>query len=639
MTDEKDLTPRLGRIGSQTPLRQITQLKRLARAARKGQPRSHNGGRLQAGAIRFQGRGKAAAALARHWSHARQRRVVVKVHIARAGSAGNAAFARHLSYVHREGTDREGHRGTLYDRYGEVSDATEFNERARDDRRQFRLIVSPEDSTQMKDITAFTRALMEQAEKDLGRRLDWVAVNHHDTAHPHVHIVIRGGSPRNGELIIDRNYITHGFRHRAEAEVTREFGQRRLREIAASRSRETEREAFTSIDREILRVSAEGGIELNPETSVLDRFDRAVKARRLRHLERLGLARHEGRSQWGLKDGWDDTLRALGRRGDLVNAMARAMGERLNLESLREFSPNRSVGSEITGRLAAVLPGDELRNGRLLLIEGIDGHPWTAHITEAQTVELPKIGGVISLTVDKPERKAADKVIAEIAARNGGVYSDALHTSADPTSSPAYRLAHKRRLEALRRLRIVERQSDGSWQIPPDFEQRALEAQSRRAQIKLTVLSWLPVEQLTERHAHTWLDRTDENVISDFGSGFGAEVRAARFARQLWAESTGLDLRTETQLKASELSDFIANEASRTGKEPVELASREAFKGVYARHVDLAQGRFAVIESEGRFMLAGWSARNAAWKGREITLSQRGRSIQWQLMQERNLGL
>ncbi|KCZ97425.1 hypothetical protein HPO_15376, partial [Hyphomonas polymorpha PS728] len=467
----------------------------------------------------------------------------------------------------------------------------------------------------------------------------WVAVNHHDTAHPHVHIVIRSGSPRNGELIIDRKYITQGFRHRAEAEVTRELGQRRLREIAASRSRETEREAFTSIDRELLGAFTEGRIELSRETGALDRFDRALKARRLRHLERLGLAQHLGRSQWLMKEGWDDTLRALGRRGDLVNAMARAMGERLDLESLREFSPDRGAGGEITGRLAAVLPGDELRNGRLLLIEGIDGHPWTAHITEAQTVELPKIGGVISLTVDRPERKAADKVIAEIAARNGGVYSEALHTAADPASSPAYRLAHKRRLEALRRLRIVERQSDGSWQIPPDFEQRAMEAESRRTHIKLTVQSWLPVEQLTERPAHTWLDRADETVIPDFGSGFGAEVRAARVARQLWAKSAGLDLRTETQLKASELSDFIANEASRTGKESVELASGGTFKGIYARHVDLAQGRFAIIESEGRFMLAGWSARNAAWKGREVTLSQRGRSIQWRLMQERNLGL
>lgn len=635
MTDEKDFTPRLGRIGSQKPLRHNTQLKRLARAARKGQPRAHNEGRLQAGIVRFQGRGKAAVAMARHWSDARQRRVVVKVHIARAGPAGNAAFARHLSYIHREGTDREGHRGTLYDRDGEISDATEFNERARDDRRQFRLIVSPEDSAQMTDLTAFTRALMERAEKDLRKRLDWVAVNHHDTAQPHVHIVIRGGSPRSGELIIDRNYITHGFRHRAEAEVTRELGQRRLREIAASRSRETEREAFTSIDWEILKASTEGGIELNPETSVLDRFDRAVKARRLRHLQRLGLARHEGRSQWGLKDGWDDTLRALGRRGDLVNAMAHAMGERLDLESLREFSPDRVAGGEITGRLAAVLPGDELRNGRLLLIDGIDGHPWTAHIPEAQTVELPGIGGVISLTVDRPERKAADKVIAEIAARNGGVYSETLHTSADPASSPAYRLAYKRRLEALRRLGVVERQSDGSWQICHDFEERALEAETRRGKITLTVQSWLPVEQLTERHAYTWLDRVELNTNDESGIGFGAEVRAARMARQLWATKTGLDLRGEAQLKTSELVNFVAEEATRTGKEPAELTNRADFKGVYTRHVDLAQGRYAIIENEGQFMLASWSVRQSQWRGREVSLRQSGRALQWQIGQER----
>ena len=33
---------------------------------------------------------------------------------------------------------------------------------------------------------------MTQMEEDLGTRLDWVAVDHFDTAHPHTHIIARG---------------------------------------------------------------------------------------------------------------------------------------------------------------------------------------------------------------------------------------------------------------------------------------------------------------------------------------------------------------------------------------------------------------------------------------------------------------
>ena len=32
---------------------------------------------------------------------------------------------------------------------------------------------------------------MAQVDRDLGRRLDWAAVNHHDTDNPHAHIVMR----------------------------------------------------------------------------------------------------------------------------------------------------------------------------------------------------------------------------------------------------------------------------------------------------------------------------------------------------------------------------------------------------------------------------------------------------------------
>ena len=270
-----------------------------------------------------------------------------------------------------------------------------------------------------------------------------------------------------------------------------------------------------------------------------------------------------------LKEGWEDTLRSLSRRGDIVNTLAHTMGRRPDVENLREFTPANSAGSEITGRLSAILPGDELRNGHMLLIDGLSGHQWTAEISETQAAELPRIGGVISLVAARPEPKPADRTIAEIAARNGGVYSDTAHEAADPSSSPAFRLAHKRRLEALRRLGVVERHKHGSWQVPHDFEGRILDAETKPSRLTLPVRSWLPIEQLTDRQALTWLDQIDEQELAALGTGFGEEVRQARITRQSWAGMQGLNLRSGSPLEASELQAALAKEAERTGKAPV----------------------------------------------------------------------
>ena len=56
---------------------------------------------------------------------------------------------------------------------------------------QFRLIVSPEDAERL-DLKDYTRKLMGQVESDLGRKLDWKAINHYNTDNPHTHIVIHG---------------------------------------------------------------------------------------------------------------------------------------------------------------------------------------------------------------------------------------------------------------------------------------------------------------------------------------------------------------------------------------------------------------------------------------------------------------
>src|SRR3546814_2546097 len=59
---------------------------------------------------------------------------------------------------------------------------------------------------------------MTQMEEDLGTKLDWVAVDHFNTGHPHSHVMLRGRDDRGDNLVIAREYISHGIRERARSE-------------------------------------------------------------------------------------------------------------------------------------------------------------------------------------------------------------------------------------------------------------------------------------------------------------------------------------------------------------------------------------------------------------------------------------
>ena len=643
VSDDFDFVPRLGKIRSLGKAK--TQLKRLKRVVAKGRLGTRGRQSLAPGAVRHAGRGKVQAALARHWSNQRARRVIVKVYIARAGPTGMAGFAKHVAYIRREGAGREGERGKLYDRSVDEADAKAFNNRADEDRRQFRLIVSPEDADQMKDLTQFTREFMSQVEKDLGRRLDWVAANHHDTAQPHVHIVIRGGNTRNGELLMDRKYITHGFRARAQELVTLELGQRRLREMAAARSNDAEREALTAIDHDIARSLTDGRYTPESERGGLSRFDGAVVKRRLRFLKTLDLAARHENGSWAMQDGWQDTLRALGRRGDMVRSLANLEGRKIDASRLHALPRDLSSAGEILGRLAATLPGDELRNGTTALIEGLDGRVWSVEMTEQEAGQLPKAGGFLSVARKAVEPKPADRTIAAIAERNGGVYSDDLHSAVDPTSSPAFRLAHKRRLEALRRLGVVDRNTDGTWSIPGKFEERALQVEARSQTLAINVRSWLPLEKLPERHAETWLDRMDTELLEGSAGPFADELRKSLKIRRAWLQSKGYALDQNGQLaredaerlRREEFQTAVASEVKRLKLPYDDIKIGESVQGRYARNLDLAQGRFAIIVSDDHFTLVPVSGGHMKFYGHHVSLLRSEHRIGWNLTNYRSV--
>src|SRR5271167_1503519 len=73
------------------------------------------------------------------------------------------------------------------------------------DERLWKLIISPEFGAQA-DLRRLASDLMERMEKDLATDLEWVAVEHHNTEHPHTHVVVRGIRSDGTSLRMSRDY-------------------------------------------------------------------------------------------------------------------------------------------------------------------------------------------------------------------------------------------------------------------------------------------------------------------------------------------------------------------------------------------------------------------------------------------------
>ena len=170
----------------------------------------------------------------------KSRRVIIKARVVRhRGTRYRAApLARHISYLQREGVARDSNPPELFGRGGVAVDGDAFAERCEDDRHHFRFIVSLEDGVQLDDFKGFAVDLMAQAERDLGTKIDWAGIDHWNTDQPHVHILLRGRADDGNDLVISKDYISRGFRARAEELVTLKPGPRNELEIQSSLERD-----------------------------------------------------------------------------------------------------------------------------------------------------------------------------------------------------------------------------------------------------------------------------------------------------------------------------------------------------------------------------------------------------------------
>ena len=505
------------------------------------------------------------------------RRVTVRARIARHRTPDLGAAHAHLRYIQRDGVTREGERGKLYDRETDDADGGAFLERSQGERHQFRFIVSPEDSHQMHDLKPFVRDLMARMERDLDTSLDWIAVDHFNTDNPHTHIVVRGKTDQDKDLVIARSYISHGMRWRAEQLVTLELGLETELERITGLQRDIHKQRFTRLDRAILGAAKENVLAVNASSNVRDHS--AIRQARLRTLERLGLAREHQIGVWVLDTKLETKLRDLGERFDRIKTIERVLEENTLERSPSSFSIfGHSRGQrQIIGRVLGTGPVDELADRRYVVIDGLDGRFHYAEFNakpKGQTIEREQIvrlsqseqryvaRSVVSINI------ASHAPVSELSRYDGPTWLDRVIVSKSPP------ILHQ-----------------------AGFGKEVEQALARRQQ-------WL-IEQGYAHKAKVGELRAKPQLLNRL-AGREREHIGALLERQLGAPYRAL----------------------KTG---------HSIAGIYERSVTVPDGKLAVISRPDGFTLARWRPELERHLGRHIRGIAGARSVTWQLGRARDL--
>ena len=656
---ENTFKPKIGRVGNRGKRSSRRFIDRVY--AEMGKTSSKNrSGRKSSFTGRYIGRGFQVAKITRlsHYSGSELRRVIVKARFVKLAGTGFKNAKTHIRYLQRDGVTKDGDVGRLYNSELDDVDGKEFVTQAKEDRHQFRFIVSPEEGTEFEDLKIFTRELMEQMESDLRTKLDWVAIDHYNTDNPHTHIIIRGIDDTGKNLIIARDYMSSGIRERAEELATLELGPRYEMEIAIARKREVGANRFTHIDKQLIQASDEhcnlnmrGGAQGN-ET----RFEQSLKIGRLGKLQDMGLANEYETGLWQLSKNIEPKLRHLGMRNDIIktmHAVAKVRGHEPLEVDYGIFHAEDQLQRPVTGKLISKGFADEEEDKYYLMVEGTDGRTHYADVKQTDNIEDYRIGSIVEIAPQNSNLKKSDYAIAEIASKNDGLYSSEIHAIEDPASSSEFIQTHIRRLEGLRRQNIVQRYTDGSWEIPDDYLEAVSihqKQQAQRSPLKITTKSQFSLEVQINSSGATWLDKNlvgaEKNSLSNVG--FGGEVEVALKRRQAYLVTQGFAEDTEQgfayqrgmlkKLERQEVSKVADKLSEKLGKQYIPTAKGDTINGTYTKPIELASGRYAIIEQSKEFNLVPWRSVLERSRNQLVTGKVGGSGISWQIGKKRGIG-
>ena len=274
-------------------------------------------------------------------------------------------------------------------------------------------------------------------------------------------------------------------------------------------------------------------------------------------------------------------LRSLGQRGDIIKTMHRSM---------REAGIERASGSfvmfdtakpnnRIVGRVAGLGLNDEINDRHYIVVDGTDGKVHYADVGHLRPELVPDKGMIIAI-----ENRVANE--------------------------------------------------------------------GERQRTNLRILSYLNLEKLVEVEGATWLDKEllSKSAEQLTQSGFGNDVASATARRRQWLVAQGLGTidsanafqpqpRMLDQLRQRDLrqvSQTLSNKLGLSHAQPIE---GERIEGTFSRSVNLASGKYAVIQKSKEFTLVPWRPELEQFRGKALSGTAGSQGINWDWNMKRGQGL
>lgn len=571
-------------------------------------------------------------------------RATVKNRIAtNKGGAGSKQFhnalAKHLKYIEREGTQKDQGKGEMYNQHTDGIDKKEFLEKAGNDPRNFRVILSPENvhnGNKTLDMKEYTREFMERVQRDLGVNVDWVAVNHFNTEHPHAHIIMRGLDENGKEIIIKPEYLQHGMREQAQSVATSKLGLRSYNEIEQQLRQEVSLERVVGFDRQIEnRLDENRTIDLQIKNDRQYSFSHQLMIGRCQHLEKLGLAQKDstGIPVWRINDNFIDVLRERGQQNDIYKHL-----EKTNSLDIHIYNPEKH--GRIYGQVVDTDIHNELDDSKYHVVKGHDGnafyvkgHRYGIGLPDVQTGDYVRLDSHYESII----KEAADTNILRVTDHGASIYTKDAHRvdyqnyysykhekslaeyeQSDHEAVERHINAHEKRLERLARHNIVEKLPDGNFKVPGNLKE-----QVEQLDIKLSedAKRWPHVfhqssNQLTptvNQYRVHWLDKVlvEHNGVPErsrvgLGIDFGKDFDKAIHSRLAFLQEEGLIGEKDGKMtvdfhkmRQKGVQEYALSFKEQHGVE-LEHNNNNKMSGTYDRTVRIGDEDYAIIRNRSR---------------------------------------
>lgn len=323
----------------------------------------------------FGGKSGGYGASVKRYAIDRRQNCTVKMHYSYSMDAHKEQINR---YLQREGTGKDGKGAELYG-----CDEKEYREHMVS--KNFRIFLSP--GSDKVTLSALATTFIKQLELQTGYTLYWLAAEHYNTAHPHVHLLINGKDKNGQDVYIAPDLVKTYMRDIARDICTSLVGSRTDEQIREEKRNQLKAARYIKLDHEI-----ESLMFTNNTVDTKSIFTKKeLLLTRLEYLHTMGVCKKDGKKYIFEKD-WIDALKNVGRYNVYLDAR-----NELHYTSKYDFTLFRAEEKNVSGIVTKVYRMQEDSDANAVVVESIDGKAYfiplykKAPVRQGDTIQVAAV--------------------------------------------------------------------------------------------------------------------------------------------------------------------------------------------------------------------------------------------------------